>query len=292
MLKSQHGVHVRKCILVILLLVSTAAFAEEMNRQSNVYDDFKQFSQSQNATADEETTAQIKRYMANLLYPVDMSSFDGPDKDTKFRDLIIVLQQQMGVPPTGVLTTEQFFRLKEASRYVDGDFIGFDPTKHVFMDKDGAWASASGTGTTDASPCSGRAGAGCDIGLPINFVRIFCFRARGVCERSVATFDLKERFLFLDSGTEYEIDSWTSSRVTAREQTPCATFLMTIDVQGKQATIVTVPQPDLPSCSGWRSPDRPSTWKLVDGLPIAEKLSLDRMNAARALVYPPAKRLL
>ena len=73
----------RKYILVILLLVSTAAFAEEMNRQSNVYDDFKQFSQSQNATADEETTAQIKRYMANLLYPVDMSSFDRPDKDTK-----------------------------------------------------------------------------------------------------------------------------------------------------------------------------------------------------------------
>jgi len=280
----------RKYILVILLLVSTAAFAEEMNRQSNVYDNFRDLPPAQNATTDETVTALIKRYMARLLYPVDISSLSGPDKDAKFRDLIIVLQEQMGVPPTGVLTTEQFSRLQEASRYVDGDFIGL-PGKQVFMvDKDGV--SASGTGTTDASPCSGRAGAGCDIGHPINFVRIFCFRPRGVCERWVADFDLKERFLFLDFGTEYEIDSWTSSRVTAREQTPCATFLMTIDVQGKQATIVTVPQPDLPSCSGWRPPDRPSTWKLVDGLPIAQKLSWDRMNAARALVYPPAKRLL
>jgi hypothetical protein len=282
----------RKYILVILLLVSTAAFAEEMNRQSNVYDDFKQFSQSQNATADEETTAQIKRYMANLLYPVDMSSFDRPDKDTKFRDLIILLQQQMGVAPTGILTTDQFNRLAEASGNIDYDRIGL-PGKQVFMvTEDGV--SASGTGTTDAAPCLDRdgGGAGCDIGQPINFVRIFCFRPRGVCERWVATFDLKERFLFLDSGTEYEIDSWTSSQVTAREQTPCATFLMTIDVEGKQVTIVTVPQPDLPSCSGWRPPKRPSTWKLVDGLPIAQKLSGDRMNAARALVYPPAKRLL
>jgi hypothetical protein len=279
----------RKCILVILLLISTAAFAEEMNRQSNVYDDFRDMPPAQNATTDERVTALIKRYMANLLYPVDMSSLDGPDKDTKFRDLIIVLQQQMGAAPTGILTTDQFNRLAEASRNIDYDLIGL-PGKEVIVTEDGV--SASGTGTTDAAPCLDRGGAGCDIGQPINFVRIFCFRPRRVCEQYDATFDLKERFLFLSFGTEYEIDSWTSSRVTAREQTPCATFLMTIDVEGKQVTIVTVPQPDLPSCSGWRPPARPSTWKLVDGLPIAQKLSLDRMNAARALVYPPAKRLL
>jgi hypothetical protein len=279
----------RKRILIALLVVSTAAFAEEKNLQINVYDDFKQLPPAQNATIDEEVTALIKRYMANLLYPVDLSSLSGPDKDKKFRDLIIVLQQQMGVDPTGILTTDQFNRLAEASRNIDGDLIGL-PGKRVFRTKDGV--SAFGTGTTDASPCLDRPGAGCDIGRPINFVQIFCVKPRGVCERYVATFGLNERFLSLDSGTEYEIDSWTSSRVTAREQTPCATFLMTIDVQGEQATIVTVPQPDLPSCSGWRPPDRPSTWKLVDGLPIAQKLNRDRMNAARALVYPPAKRLL
>lgn len=279
----------RKCILIALLLVSTAASAEKMKRQSSVYDDFKQLNPGPSATADEETTALIKRYMANLLYPVDLSSLSGPDKDTTFRDLIIVLQQQMDVAPTGILTTDQFNRLAEASHNIDGDLIGL-PGKKIFATKDGV--SAFGTGTTDASPCLDLPGAGCDIGRPINFVQIFCVKQRGVCERYVATFDLKERFLSLDSGTEYEIDSWTPSRVTAREQTPCATFLMTIDVQSEQLTIVTVPQPDLSTCSGWRPPDRPSTWKLVEGLPIAMKLSRDRMNAARILVYPPARRLL
>jgi hypothetical protein len=276
-------------ILIILIMISTSAFADDKS-QTNVYDEFRHLgAPPANVTVDEHVTALIKRSMANLLYPVDMSSLVPPDKDKKFRELIMVLQQQMGVAATGVLTTEQFFKLREASRYVDGDFIGLGPN-YVSIDNDGA--SASGTGMTDASPCSGRAGGGCDIGQPLNFVRIICFRARGICERWIATFDLKERFLFLDHGTEYEVDSWTSSLVTAREQTPCATFLMTIDVQGKQVTIVTVPQPDLPSCNGFQPPDRPSTWKLVDGLPIAQKLSRDRMDAARALVYPPARKLM
>jgi len=278
-----------KFVLIALLVVSTVAFADEMNSRSNVYDFFKQGSGTQN-TPEEEATAQIKRYMANLLYPVDMSSLNGPDKDAKFRDLIIILQQQMGVSPTGVLTTEQFLKLEEAARYVDGDFVGMGGTKYLSIDRD--LASASGTGITDASPCSGRAGGGCDIGQPINFVRIFCFRARGICERWVASFDLKERFLFLDDGTEYEIDSWTSSQVTATEHTPCATFLMTIDVRAEQVTIMTVPQTELSTCKGFLPPDRPSTWKLVDGFPVAMKLSEDRKNAARSLVYPPARRLL
>lgn len=275
--------------ILVSLIVFSAAYADEMNSQNNVYDFFKKGGGAPNTTADEEVTAQIKRYMANLLYPVDLSSLNRPDQDAKFRDLIVVLQKQMDVPPTGILTTEQFLKLEEASRGVDGDLILLS-TKHVIMDKDGV--SASGTGMTDAGRCSDQPAAGCDIGRPINFVRIFCYRARGICERWVATFDPKEPFLFLDSGTEYAIDSWTSSRVTATEHTPCATFLMTIDDQSEQVTIMTVPQPDLSTCKGFRPPVGPSTWKLVDGLPVAQKINRDRMNAARALVYPPARRLL
>jgi hypothetical protein len=85
--------------------------------------------------------------MANLLYPVDMASLVPLDKDPKFHDLIAVLQQQMGDPPTGILTTDQFNRLAEASRNIDGDLIGL-PGKQVIMTEDGV--SASGTGTTDA----------------------------------------------------------------------------------------------------------------------------------------------
>jgi hypothetical protein len=67
---------------------------------------------------------------------------------------------------------------------------------------------------------------------------------------------------------------------------------MTIDVQGKQVTVMTVPQPDLSTCNGFQPPAGPSTWKLVDGLSVAMKLSQDRMNKARLLVYPPAKQFL
>jgi hypothetical protein len=94
--------------------------------------------------------------------------------------------------------------------------------------------------------------------------------------------------VFLDSGTDYEIENWTSSRVTAREQTPCATFLMTIDVQGEQVTIVTVPQPDLSTCKGFRPPERPSTWKLVDGLPKCSASS--RLPAGEAAAANPIMR--
>src|SRR6516225_3649768 len=113
----------RKGILLALLILSTAAFAGEINNQSDVYDDFRRvlLPPLPGVPVDEEMTALIKRYMASLLYPVDMPSLNRPDKDAKFRDLIIILQQQMGDPPTGVLTTEQFLKLQEAFRYVDGD---------------------------------------------------------------------------------------------------------------------------------------------------------------------------
>jgi hypothetical protein len=63
----------RRCIRVALIVViSSGAFADERKDQSNVYDDLQP---SATATVDEKVTALIKRYMASLLYPVDMSSF-------------------------------------------------------------------------------------------------------------------------------------------------------------------------------------------------------------------------
>jgi hypothetical protein len=101
-------------LFTALIAPSTVAFAED-KKPSNVYEWFRQFPKASpnvtSITVDEETTALIKRHMANLLYPVDMASLAPPDKDPKFHDLIAVLQQQMGDLPTGVLTTDQSFRL-------------------------------------------------------------------------------------------------------------------------------------------------------------------------------------
>jgi hypothetical protein len=87
-----------KKALLILLLTISPAFADDQN----IYDFSRQSDQNTDgAIVDEQTTAIIKRHMANLLYPVDMTSFTRPDKDVKFREQIIALQKQMGVPPTG-----------------------------------------------------------------------------------------------------------------------------------------------------------------------------------------------
>ena len=157
---------------LILIVVSTGAFAEDKNNQANVYDEFRQWMKPlPDATVDEEVTARIKRHMANLLYPVDMASFVRPEQDVKFREQIIALQKQMGAPPTGTLTSDQFDRLAEAARDIDDRPIGTYPGKLVERFKNGELVWAVGTGTTDdqANP----------LAHPINISRIWCLRSSG-----------------------------------------------------------------------------------------------------------------
>ena len=278
----------RKGILVALMVISTVALADDAREQANVYDyALGWLKPLPDATVDEQVTALIKRHMANLLYPVDMSSLSRPDNDPKFRDLIKVLQQQMGVLSTGVLTVDQFDRLTDASRYIDGEMIGFQPGKIVSMS--GNLVIAAGTGTPSGDPFTTSVTK--DVGSPINFVRIVCRKERGTCEINDATYNQEKRFLYLDQSSEYEIDTWTPSRVTAKINSLCATSLMTMDIKGEQVSIVTVPQPNSSLCAG-APRESPSTWKLLDGFPVAWKLNQEKMNKARLLVYPPARRLI
>src|ERR1700693_3428571 len=99
----------KKSVFMILIAFSTTAWADDKQDQRNVYDVFRELlTPSAGTTVDERVTALIKRHMANLLYSVDMSSFAGPDKDAKFRELIMALQKQMGAATTGILTFDQF----------------------------------------------------------------------------------------------------------------------------------------------------------------------------------------
>jgi hypothetical protein len=164
--------------------------------------------------------------------------------------------------------------------------IGFQPIKIVSMSENSV--IAAGTGTPSGGPFTTSVTK--DVGSPINFVRIVCSKERGTCEINDATYNQENRFLYLDQSSEYEIDTWTPSRVTAKIDALCATSLMTVDIKGEQVSIVTVPQPDSSLCTGARG--SPSTWKLVDGFPVAWKLNQEKMNKARLLVYPAAKRLM
>jgi len=109
----------KKALLIFLFTISPA-FADDQN----VYDFFRQLPNSDSAIVDEQTTALIKRHMANLLYPVDMSSLARPETDAKFREQVIAAQKQMGVPATGRLTRDEFGRLAEAARDMDDHPIG------------------------------------------------------------------------------------------------------------------------------------------------------------------------
>jgi hypothetical protein len=284
-------------LFTAVIALSTVAFAED-KKPSNVYEWFGELPKASpdvRPVTPEEITADIKRHMANLLYPVDMSSLAPPDKDPKFHDLIAVLQQQMGDPPTGVLTTDQFGRLAQASHNIDLELIALSfSKKHVHMYDTGMFANgnaflnAEGTGSWDnMNPRDDR---------PLNAVRIVCYEARALCERHTAhlSFDDQVRVLSLNlhDGDEYQITSWSSSQVTAESQAPCFTDLMTVDIKPEQVTTVRVPQPYRSSCSGFQPPDRQMTWKLVDGFEVAEKFRQEKMNKARKLVYPAARALL
>src|SRR5207248_159076 len=84
----------------------------------NVGDELK-LKPSPGVTLEEDVTSRIKRYMANLLYPVDMTSFVRPEKDAKLRELIVALQKQMGEATTGVLRFGQFSKLQDAAHSID-----------------------------------------------------------------------------------------------------------------------------------------------------------------------------
>src|SRR5262245_56883776 len=168
------GTRMRRIALAILMIIfSTASWADDRDDQRNVYDVFRE----PPSLPERQLTARIKRHMANLLYPVDMLSFNRPEQDAKFREVVIALQRQMGAPTTGSLTHRQFLRLADAASNIDDHPIGMGPGKIVFRSDDGTLVSAVGTGAMEG------------IANPINVTRILCMKADSTCEMSSAEFD-------------------------------------------------------------------------------------------------------
>jgi hypothetical protein len=257
-------------------ILSGAAWADDKQDQKNIYDVLRTILKpSPNVSIDEEVTALIKRHMANLLYPVDMTTFAKPEDDAKFRDLIIVLQKQMGAQATGVLTSDQFDRLSQAAHDINARFAVPSTAKFVTMKNDD-YIIASGTGTMD------------DIAFPINKVHIYCWKRDGSCEYREASFDLKTNLLDLTDAVYYDIKTWTPTRVTAIREHPCGTASMTIDVKAEDVTITSVPHADVTSCPN----NGPSIWTLAKGFDVAWKLHRDGIDKAKKLIYPPAEKFM
>jgi hypothetical protein len=196
----------RKVIFSLFILVfSIPALADkDQFDQKNVYDAFDELklTPSLGVTLEEDMTSRIKRYMANLLYPVDLTSFVRPEKDLKLRELIVALQNQMGEVATGVLTYGQFSKLQDAAGSIDERPVVVGPGKFVSLSNDGSVVSAKGTGVMN------------DLANPININRMFCEKSDGTCEMSGAEFDLKNEMLIAPEPTIFEIKTWTPDRIT------------------------------------------------------------------------------
>jgi len=241
----------KRVVFMFLIAFSTAAWADDKQDQRNVYDVLREGPQpSAGVTVDEQVTAWIKADMASLLYPVDMSSFVRPEKDAKFRDVIMLLQKQMGAQPTGIMTSNEYDRLAQAARDLEDRPIGLAP-QFVSMAKDGSWVSASGTVEVGGSH-------------RINHTRIICVRANGTCDMYSASFDPKISFLWLDLPPDpYVIKVWTSHTIMAVSEGACGVASITINVPTETVAIV-----DHGNCID----KTPSTSGLIDGKAVAWKI--------------------
>ncbi|HXE13026.1 MAG TPA: hypothetical protein VN633_12950 [Bryobacteraceae bacterium] len=264
-----------KFVLVFLLAFSGIAWADETEDKRDVYDVLGEILKpSAGTTLEEDVTSRIKRYMAALLYPVELSSFVRPEKDPKFRQLVVALQNQMEEKATGILTYGQFNRLHDAAHSIDEREVTLGPGILVYRSDDGNVVGARGTGAMN------------DLANPINITRLLCDKSEGACEVSGAEFDLKSGMLISQPPAIYEIKTWGRSRVTAIREHPCGTASLTVDVETKDVTIASVPHADLPFCSK----EPANIWKLVDGFPVAWNIYREKYNKARALVYEPARK--
>lgn len=136
-----------KFVLVFLFVFSGIAWADEREDKRNVYDVFREILKpTAGTTLEEDVTSRIKRYMAVLLYPVELSSFVRPEQDAKFRQLVMALQSQMEEKTTGILTYGQFNQLHDAAHSIDETGVTLGPGKIVYRSDDGNVIGARGTG--------------------------------------------------------------------------------------------------------------------------------------------------
>jgi hypothetical protein len=124
---------IKRALLILVVVLSSAAAAEEPKSTKSVYEELRQSQKpTSGATSDQITTATIKRHMATLLYPVDLSSLKPPEQDESFKGLVKILQRQMGDPDTGILTSGQYFRLADAAHDIDARPATVSPGKICF----------------------------------------------------------------------------------------------------------------------------------------------------------------
>lgn len=283
----------KSIFVVISVVVSAMSWASDGKDELDIYtfqqEHFRSSAvASSGLSSDAQTTARIKRYMAGLLYPVDLSVLTNPDKDLRFQNEIRLLQKQMGVPSTGVLTVRQYDRLVRAAT-MHTELPVFPTGFYVDQYETGRNSNVSAKGAWSVDPTDRMASYN-----PINTGHVDCDKAEKLC--TVVTADVLLPYELvaipvytLQVHTEiFEVESWRPERITAVQELSCSKTTMTIDIKGKAVKQVTVPRYERESCNANRTV-KPSFVTLLDGSKAFEEVFARRRKEVQDLVYTPAR---
>lgn len=162
-------------------------------------------------------SSRIRRALAILYYPVDLSSSIDPREDRALREQVSAFQRTLNHEPDGTLSFGEFNRLLELETIGTATPIGFLWRRAPHVEAD--WAGAAGTWVI----------RGDQIAYPLNFAQIDCWRAAGHCEATEVHVDASDlsgvagesgRYLAGARTTIYSIASWAAGKVEARSEPP------------------------------------------------------------------------
>jgi hypothetical protein len=246
---------------------------------------FMKNAQAGQVNADGLATVMIKQAMAALMYPVDMGSTNGPDRDPKFKDQIKGLQKRMDAPQTGVLLQSQFDRLLAAAKTVQGH-RAFPPVGKVVIQTTPGRFVAKGTWVTE------------DDAFPVNYSDIICEREAQSC--TMTTIDIVQPnqinsdpdFNVMLSTEKYAIATWNGDELTAVSESTCRRQRLIVNSSSKQASLLATDKDD----AGCRLPNgvqipplgKPRVSSLGDPFQEAKKFYDDQRKQAQKLMYENA----
>ena len=238
---------------------------------------------TQSLNLDEVLTKLIKRNMAMLLYPVDMSVFSIPEKDVKFKEHIKQLQKRMDAPQTGLLLKEQFDVLSNAASTLMERKV-FPPPGMLISGSIAGQIIAQGTWVMD------------DDAFPVNYSKIRCEKSEQVCTEVGLSVAMPHQFfsdddfnVMLDEATKYKVVTWESDEVTAVAESLCRKTRLTINTTTKQASLVTTDNSKdgctLPTGGNIPNLGKPRVATLGDGFKEPKKKYDARNKQAQKLLY-------
>lgn len=170
----------------------------------------------------------IKMALHELYYDTDLSVKKHPSEDPGFYKTLVEFKDRIGSSQTGVFTAadmRSLFYYQELANYADHNV---SPLGLFSVSQTGGYTRAQGTWVMQGEK----------LAKPINLAKIDCWRSDGACtvtdsELQPPSKDGGSAYITSDT-SEWEIKSWSSTRVVAEKTTVCRRLVLTLDMAAKQ----------------------------------------------------------